>query len=169
MPINEKWPYGECLKLARTAAGCRSLDEAARKVPFSVAVVGRHERGGPARPSAADALLYARAYGAPELVMQYCRLACPIGCRTMCQVQERALLDVTVRAINRLKLAPQVAERLAAIADDGIIDATERPAFEEILGTIRSLRTIADELELYAARTQKKTPTPLVQDARRQA
>lgn len=169
MPTIGKITYGNCLRLARAGAGCRTLAAAACRVPWSESVIGRHERGGPVQPTASDALMYANAYAAPELVMQYCRLMCPIGRRTMAPIQERALAEVATRAFNRLKSAPQVAEKLAAIADDGIVDASERPALEEILTTIRSYRALADELELLVARTQKKTPAPLVQDARRQA
>lgn len=93
--------------------------------------------------------------------MRYCRMTCPIGRRMMDDIQDRELAELAARAYNRLKAAPHIAEMLTEIADDGLIDSQERPLFDQIVQKVREYRTLADELELLAAKLKMpKAPGP---------
>ncbi len=152
----------EYLKAARERAGFQSRELAELVAPFGASTIGRHERG-EVEFSPADILLYAEAYNAPELPMQYCRNTCPIGCRKSTALEPRELGSVANRIGVRVRSAAKQADRLAEIAEDDRVDAAERMEFDRILSEIRNLREAVDELEYYAARLQgdKKTQQPV--------
>ena len=155
MPKYDQETFGDCLRAARMDAGYTSRDIAQVRLAVSGSVQGRHERN-ERRPSVEDVLAYARAYQAPELLTQYCRLCCPIGCRTMTRVQLRSVAALNTRLSNRMRSIAHKADRLAEIADDDVVDDTERGEFDEIVMRLRELRQILDEYDLYAM--QKKRP-----------
>lgn len=140
----------EYLMQARRSAGYVRREDAACYVPFSATTIGRHERNALALLPQ-DAELYAEAYDAPELLMQYCHLDCPIGAARALRIRDNAgIALLSTRFGNRMRELAGAANRLAAIADDDIVDPTERPEFEEILCNLRELSVVFQELELYA-------------------
>ena len=151
MPITDTKTYGECLRLARVSAGFATREQAQVSIHISNTCIGRHERG--EKPATVDdAITYAQCYQAPDLLMEYCRRACPIGRHTGEPAHSRSVALLSVRLHNVLCSVSDQAERLMQIADDDTVDAAERTEFDNIVRQIASLRHIADELELYAVR-----------------
>lgn len=149
MPEIETRTFHECLKTARTAAGFATREQT-YGIPLSITSIGRHERG-EKEVTASDVMMYAECYNAPELMVQYCCTACPIGRRSQ-PLSGRSVALLSVRLYNILRSVSDQAERLMRIADDDVVDATERDEFDRIVVQVKNLRSVADELELYAMR-----------------
>ena len=148
------------LKSARMEAGFPSRDTAAAIVPFSPETIGRHERGEVAiTPD--DALVYAKCYDRDDIAIRYCA-DCPIGQATGRKATERDLPFTTLRLTQRLrKAAKEIADTLEAIADDGIVDESERPAFDMSLASLHELSESITDIVLYAASHGIKKEPPL--------
>ncbi len=158
MPIRGKYQPVTYLVDARIAAGYQSREDAAIRVPYAAVTIGRHERG-EIRLAPDDIIIYAKAYNAPEIMIYYCRNCCPIGHRLMRPASGRRELSLLVTQLgNRLRKIAAAADRLADIADDNVVDASERSDFDEILALMRSTREVIDCFELYAMLADKKKP-----------
>lgn len=136
---------------ARKAAGYDRREDASCYLPFATVTMGRHERGDAALyPS--DILLYASGYHAPELPLQYCRQDCPIGRDMLPQGNNSSKASIALLSTqfsNRMRALAGAANRLAAIADDDIVDSVERPEFDELIADLREVVAVYNDLQLY--------------------
>ena len=159
MPGKGKYQPATYLMEARIAAGYPSRDNAAIHVPYAAVTIGRQERG-EIKVAPEDVIIYANAYRAPELMLYYCRSCCPIGRKIMRPANGEHELSLLVTQLgNRLRKIAAAADRLADIADDNVVDASERADFNEILALMRSAREVIDCFELYAMLAEKRMPT----------
>lgn len=135
------------LREARLRAGYASRGTAAMAVPFSQETIGRHERG-EVTMEPEDAIIYAKGYNAPELLVHYCA-DCPVGQCMGKNATERPLPFATLRVSRMIADGRSIADRLEEIAFDGTIDETERADFAKALTYLRTLEeTIQDMLLL---------------------
>jgi hypothetical protein len=157
------------LREARVAAGYLNRDTASTGVPYSPETIGRHERGDvPVAPE--DALVYARGYGRTDILIRYCA-DCPVGRATGRGVTDRDLPFATLRLTQRLRKAAQdIASTLEDIADDGVVDASERGEFDTALTSLKELGETISDIVLYAAtqgieksRSEKSEAAPSTQ------
>ena len=148
------------LKTARLEAGYANRDIAAMDVPFSPEQIGRHERGEiPLTPL--DVLAYAKHYQRDDIAFRYCA-NCPVGLVTGRTATDSDLPHATMRLTQRLRRAAKdIADTLEAVADDGIVDETERPVFDTALTSLHELgETITDIFLCAAARGIKREAVP---------
>jgi hypothetical protein len=138
------------LREARLAAGFVNRGTASTEVPFSQETIGRHERGEvPVQPE--DAMVYAKHYGREDILLRHCA-ECPVGKAMGRTVTDRDLPFATLRLTQRLrKAAQEIAATLESIADDGIVDNTERPDFDAALDALNDLGATIADIVLYAA------------------
>jgi len=149
MSICATKPLGMCLREARRGAGLDSIIAAARETMRSPETVGRHERG-EVQLHPGDILLYAQAYESPDLLLRYCS-ECPVfHVLNEDRVHDRDLPWGALKISSRLHQAAEHAERLEAIADDGIVDISEIPDFKAVVGFLREINAATRELLLYA-------------------
>ena len=138
------------LREARLAAGYANRDTASADVPYSPETIGRHERG-EVTVAPEDAIVYAKSYGREDILLRHCA-ECPVGREVGRQVTDRDLPFATLRLTQRLrKAAREIADTLEGIADDGIVDETERPLFDNSLATLKELGETITDIILYAA------------------
>ena len=97
-------------------------------------------------------------YNAPELRNQYCASECPIGRYLSPVTNIGALETVTLKLIHKLR--PAMIESLKAdliqIAQDGKIDAEEKPIFDDCLLALTELKQTIDELTLLASKIEER-------------
>lgn len=148
MSTNGSVSFGACLREARLQAGYATRELSQTYLPISNTVQGRHERD-EKRPAVEDVMAYVQAYNAPQLYMHFCRISCPIGCRTMRAVRLRPVSSLQTRLANRLRAIACMADRLAEIADDDVIDDTERADFDRIVQLLEELHDLADDYALF--------------------
>ena len=145
------------LKSARLDAGYANRDTASTVVPFSPETIGRHERGEVALTQE-DALVYAKSYNRSEIFVRYCG-QCPIGQAMGRRAIERDLPFAAMRFTRRIReTARNIVDKLEAIADDGIVDETERGEFTEMLAMIYDLGETISDILLYAAEQGMEMP-----------
>lgn len=90
-------------------------------------------------------------YGTQHLAVQHLQENNVLFGQVIPQLEERSVLEVTVRIYNRLRRFQKDnrLDRLLAIAEDGIIDDQERPEFEAIIADLRQIIQSGLELEVY--------------------
>lgn len=138
------------LRMARLQNGYANRGTAATVVPYSPEVIGRHERGD-VEVDPRSAVIYAESYGRDDILYHYCS-DCPVGRATGKNVTERDLPFATLRLTQRLRRAArEIAETLEAIADDGVVDSSERPVFDSSLASLKELAETITDIILYAA------------------
>jgi hypothetical protein len=147
MAANRKMRERRYLREARLAAGYSSRCDASMAVPYAPETLGRHERGETAI-GPEDAVLYAECYNRPDILYRYCS-ECPVGQRIGVQTSDRDLPWAALRINQRLRKAKEVADTLEDIAEDGIVDETERPKFEAALAYLRELSCIITDILVW--------------------
>ncbi len=158
MPLDDTKKTPDYLREARLRAGYVSRSTASMIVPFSQETIGRHERG-EVKIEPEDAILYAKEYGAPDLLVRYCA-DCPVGRYMGKQATDRPLPLATLRVTRMISDGQSIADRLEQIAFDGTIDEAEREDFGQALTYLRALEnTIHDMILLgYAAGIENAGP-----------
>lgn len=92
----------------------------------------------------------AEAYNAPELCNAYCARECPIGKNTVPEVTIDDFDRLALKVLGSLKDIDSLRASLIAISEDGIIEESERPAFQEILDSLEKISANAKALQLWA-------------------
>lgn len=100
----------------------------------------------------------ANVYNTPELCNAYCARECPIGKDSVREVTIDDFDRLALKVLGSLKDIDQLRASLIAISEDGVIDETERPAFEEILASLEKISTNAKALQLWAIKNIKIHP-----------
>lgn len=92
----------------------------------------------------------AKAYNVPELCNSYCARECPIGRDNIPEVKIVDFDRLALKVLGSLKDIDSLRASLIAISEDGIIEESERPAFQEILDSLEKISTNAKALQLWA-------------------
>ena len=141
--------YRNIYKIARRTAGF-TQEAAAERLGISVESVRAYEIGQRIPPNdIVNAMV--SCYGTQHLAVQHLQENNVLFGQVIPQLEERSVLQVTVRIYNRLRRFQKDnrLDRLLAIAEDGIIDDQERPEFEAIIADLRQIIQSGLELEVY--------------------
>ncbi|MDE7253740.1 MAG: helix-turn-helix transcriptional regulator [Acetatifactor sp.] len=92
----------------------------------------------------------AKVYNAPELCNAYCARECPIGRDNVPEVTIDDFDRLALKVLGSLKDIDALRTSLIAISEDGVIEADEQPAFQEILDSLEKISTNAKALQLWA-------------------
>ena len=154
--------YSNIYKIARRAAGF-TQESAAEQLEISVDSVRAYETSQRLPPSEIVERMVV-CFHAPQLAYQHLHETNALISRVIPQLEQRSILEVAIRIYNRMRYFSQNAclERLLTIAEDGRIDDTERPEFDEIIEELRSIIQSGLELEIFCSpdpATKKDRPT----------
>ena len=154
--------YSNIYKIARRAAGF-TQESAAEQLEISVDSVRAYETSQRLPPSEIVERMVV-CFHAPQLAYQHLHETNALISRVIPQLEQRSILEVAIRIYNRMRYFPQnpCLERLLTIAEDGRIDDTERPEFDEIIEELRSIIQSGLELEIFCSpdpATKKDRPT----------
>ncbi len=89
-------------------------------------------------------------YNTPELCNSYCARECPIGKNSVKEVTIDDFDRLALKVLGSLKDIDDLRASLIAISEDGVIDDSERPAFQEILDSLEKISINAKALQLWA-------------------
>lgn len=92
----------------------------------------------------------AEAYNMPELCNAYCARECPIGKNSVKEVTIDDFDRLALKVLGSLKDIDGLRSSLIAISEDGVIEESERPAFQDILDSLEKISTNAKALQLWA-------------------
>ena len=92
----------------------------------------------------------AEAYNVPELCNSYCARECPIGHDNVHEVTIDDFDRLALKVLGSLKDIDSLRASLIAISEDGVIEESERSAFQEILDSLEKISTNAKALQLWA-------------------
>lgn len=92
----------------------------------------------------------AGAYNVPELCNAYCARECPLGKNTVREVTIDDFDRLALKVLGSLKDIDSLRASLIAISEDGVIEESERPAFQKILDALEKISTNAKALQLWA-------------------
>lgn len=139
-------------KTARNA-GRFSVEQAAELAGISVSSLKDYEAY-IRIPSIYTVERMCEAYHSKVLAYQHMRLICG-RIQVVPEVQERDLQAATIRLVNRvLAFCEKRRDRqLLQIAEDGEIDAEERPLYEEIVAEVQALIQASTELTIVQGNT----------------
>ncbi len=89
-------------------------------------------------------------YNTPELCNSYCARECPIGKNSVKEVTIDDFDRLALKVLGSLKDIDDLRASLIAISEDGVIEDSERPAFQEILDSLEKISINAKALQLWA-------------------
>ncbi len=92
----------------------------------------------------------AKVYNTPELCNSYCARECPIGKDSVKEVTIDDFDRLALKVLGSLKDIDSLRASLIAISEDGIIEASEQRAFQEILDSLEKISINAKALQLWA-------------------
>ena len=143
--------YSNIYKIARRAAGL-TQESAAERLEISVDSVRAYETYQRTPPNEIVERMVI-CFHAPQLAYQHLHETTGLVSRIIPQLEQRNILEVAIRIYNRMRNFSQgyCLERLMAIAEDGRIDDTERPEFDEIIAELRSIIQSGLELEIFCS------------------
>lgn len=142
--------YRNIYKTARLAAGY-TQESATERLGISVESLRCYETDQRIPPNEVVELMVI-CYNAQHLAYQHLRESNCIAKRIVPSLEERSILEVSVRIFNRLKSLEKKRsiERLMDIAEDNIIDDDERPEFMAIVAELRDIIQSGLELAVYS-------------------
>lgn len=150
--------YSNIYKIARRAAGY-TQESAAEQLDISVDSVRAYETYQRTPPNEIVERMVV-CFHAPQLAYQHLHETSGLVSRIIPQLEQRSILEVAIRIYNRMREFDQNAclDRLMVLAEDGRIDDTERPEFNEIIEELRSIIQSGLELEIFCTsdRPEKK-------------
>lgn len=94
----------------------------------------------------------AKVYNTPELCNAYCARECPIGRDSVPEVTIDDFDRLALKVLGSLKDIDSLRASLIAISEDGIIEESERPAFQDILDSLEKISVNAKALQLWAVK-----------------
>lgn len=92
--------------------------------------------------------LMADLYNAPELENYYCTSMCPLG-KDMPKADLADLDRISIKALSTFRKLGETKELLLDITEDGVIDESEKPQLDKILGTLDELEQVAQSLKIW--------------------
>lgn len=143
--------YSNIYKIARRAAGF-TQESAAEQLEISVDSVRAYETSQRLPPSEIVERMVV-CFHAPQLAYQHLHETNALISRVIPPLEQRSILEVAIRIYNRMRDFSQNAclERLLVIAEDGLIDDSERSEFDIIIGELRSIIQSGLELEIFCS------------------
>lgn len=87
-------------------------------------------------------------YNAPELENYYCTSVCPLG-RDIPKADLADLDRISIKTLSTFRKLTETKELLLDITEDGVIDESEKPALDKILGALDELEQVAQSLKLW--------------------
>ena len=87
-------------------------------------------------------------YNAPELENHYCTSMCPLGW-DMPKADLADLDRISIKALSTFRKLGETKELLLDITEDGVIDESEKPQLDKILGTLDELEQVAQSLKIW--------------------
>ena len=92
----------------------------------------------------------AKEYNTPELANKYCANECPLGKGTVTEVKMDDFDRLSLQVLGSLKDIDNIRTTLIDISEDGVIDADEQEAFNEIIESLEKISASANALKLWA-------------------
>lgn len=92
----------------------------------------------------------AEAYNTPELCNSYCARECPIGRNSVKEVTIDDFDRLALKVLGSLKDIDGLRASLISISEDGVIEESEKPAFQAILDSLDKISINAKALQLWA-------------------
>ena len=126
-------------------------EEAAERLGISPETLKRYE-GGRLTPPDETVARMCSVYGVPWLALEHAKATDRLG--VLPEVEPKPLPMATISLTNRLRDAADRLAGLLRIAEDGVIDDTERPEFDDIVQDLRE--TIAAAYQVIYADGEKK-------------
>lgn len=103
---------------------------------------------GIANPYPEEIRLMADLYNAPELENYYCKNLCPLG-GNIPKTEIAGLDRIALKAVSVFRKLSEVKELLLDITEDGVIDESEKPVLDKIIGTLDELEQVTQNLKLW--------------------
>lgn len=128
--------YPSIYQRARKEA-CLTQEQAAEALSVSVETVKAWEQSQRV-PRPEDVERMQALYGTPWLGLEYTRTTCG-GLGVLPELRLQGLPTAVLRLINRATALADDYRRLMRIAEDGVIDETEAPEFQQIAQSIRDV------------------------------
>lgn len=128
-------------------------EEAAERLGISPETLKRYE-GGRLTPPDETVAKMCSVYGVPWLALEHAKATDRLG--VLPEVEPKPLPMATISLTNRLRAAADRLAGLLRIAEDGVIDDTERPEFDDIVQDLRE--TIAAAYQVIYADAKKERP-----------
>ena len=128
-------------------------EEAAERLGISPETLKRYE-GGRLTPSDETVARMCEVYGVSWLALEHAKSTDRLG--ILPEVEPKPLPMATIALTNRLRAAADRLAGLLRIAEDGVIDDTERPEFDNIVQDLRE--TIAAAYQVIYADAKKERP-----------
>lgn len=100
-------------------------------------------------PHPEEVLIMSDTYNAPELCNHFCSKMCPLGVKTVREVEVSDLEKTVLQLLHIFQELPEVKTDLIDIAADGIIDKDEQERMENIIETLDEAATKIQALKLY--------------------
>ena len=129
-------------------------EEAAERLGISPETLKRYE-GGRLTPPGETVAKMCSVYGVPWLALEHAKATDRLG--VLPEVEPKPLPMATISLTNRLRDAADRLAGLLRIAEDGVIDDTERPEFDDIVEDLRETIAAAYQV-IYADSTKKERP-----------
>ena len=128
-------------------------EEAAERLHISPETLKRYE-GGRLTPPDETVARMCEVYGARWLALEHAKATDRLG--ILPELEPKPLPMATILLTNRLRDAADRLAGLLRIAEDGVIDDTERPEFDDIVQDLRE--TIAAAYQVIYADAKKERP-----------
>lgn len=129
-------------------------EEAAERLGISPETLKRYE-GGRLTPPDETVARMCSVYGVPWLALEHAKATDRLG--VLPEVEPKPLPMATISLTNRLRDAADRLAGLLRIAEDGVIDDTERPEFDDIVEDLRETIAAAYQV-IYADGAKKERP-----------
>lgn len=129
-------------------------EEAAERLGISPETLKRYE-GGRLTPPDETVARMCSVYGVPWLALEHAKATDRLG--ILPPVEPKPLPMATISLTNRLRDAADRLAGLLRIAEDGVIDDTERPEFDDIVEDLRETIAAAYQV-IYADGAKKERP-----------
>lgn len=146
--------YPNLYQRARLSTGM-SQERAAELLGLSVESLKQYE-GGKTVPKDETVAKMVEVYRLPWLALEHAQATDTLG--VMPEVTPRPLPMASIALRNRLHDATGRLDALLRIAEDGIIDDTERPEFDDIVSELRETMTAIYQVIYSGAETKKERP-----------
>lgn len=130
-----------------------SQEEVAERLGLSAESMKQYESGRRV-PSNETVAKMCELYGTPWLALEHAKATDALG--ILPELEVRPLPQATISLTNRLRTAADRLAGLLTIAEDGVIDETERPEFDDIVRDLRE--TIAAAYQVIYADAKKERP-----------
>ncbi|MCR4697138.1 MAG: helix-turn-helix domain-containing protein [Lachnospiraceae bacterium] len=135
-------------QLAREEAGMTRLQASDELVFMSDSRIEKIESE-KCEPHPDEILAMANAYKKPSLCNYYCSNECPIGQKTVPELKEKALAQITLEMLSTINILSKQKDRLVEITVDGEISDDEMKDFLVIKSELDKMTVSIESLKLW--------------------